>query len=69
MRAHEFVTEDVSFTTSANMATVAQPLGIQSRLAGSLLTGKYSNVLPTPEQTKNQRKPHAVRQFKNSISH
>lgn len=56
-------------TTSGAIATVAQPLGWQSRAGGSLLSGKYTTD-PTPNTPgRYKRKNNASGQFKNSIGH
>lgn len=56
-------------TVSGAIATVAQPLGRQSRAGGSLLSGKYTTD-PTPNTPgKYKRKNNASGQFKNSIGH
>jgi hypothetical protein len=71
MRAHE-ITESASAgaTASGGVATVAMPMGVQSRSGGSLLTGKYTTGSdPTPNTPKEyKRNKHARGQFKNSIS-
>ena len=45
MRANEFIRENASVggTSAGNVATVAQPLGMQTRNGGSFFTGKYMN--------------------------
>ena len=71
MRAHE-ITESASAgaTAAGGIASVAQPMGVTSRLGGSLLTGKYTTGSdPTPNTPKEyKRNKHARGQFKNSIS-
>ena len=44
MRAKEFVAENASAgaTGSGSIATVAQPLGMQTRNGGSFFSGKYT---------------------------
>ena len=44
MRAREFVAENASAgaTSSGSVATVAQPLGMQTRNGGSFFSGKYT---------------------------
>lgn len=44
MRASEFIIENASAgaTSSGNVATVAQPLGMQTRNGGSFFSGKYT---------------------------
>ena len=45
MRASEFIAENASAgaTSAGSIATVAEPLGIQSRNGGSFFSGKYMN--------------------------
>ena len=45
MRANEFIRENASVggTSAGNVATVAQPLSMQTRNGGSFFTGKYMN--------------------------
>lgn len=45
MRASEFIAENASAgaTSSGSVATVAAPLGMQTRNGGSFFTGKYMN--------------------------
>lgn len=45
MRASEFVVENASAgaTSSGSIATVAAPLGMQTRNGGSFFSGKYMN--------------------------
>lgn len=69
MRAQEFLREDsAAATTSAAVATVAQPLLTQSRSGVSTQSGKYTT---DPDSVTDQQKGtrHVVRQFKNSIGH
>lgn len=49
MRASEFIAENVSAgaTGAGSIATVATPMGMQSRNGGSFFTGKYTTD-PTP---------------------
>lgn len=56
-------------TTSGAVATIAMPMGMQTRASDSLLAGKYSadSAPNTPKEYK--RNKHARGQFKNSISH
>lgn len=68
MRAHEFLREDTAATSSASIATVAQPMLTQSRQGGSAQSGKYFND-PKRKEDHETRTTHAVRQFKNSIGH
>jgi hypothetical protein len=54
-------------TVSGSIATVSQPMGLQTRAGGSLLAGKYSTD-PTPNTPKEyKRNKNARGQFKNSI--
>ena len=63
MRAQEFITET---TTAGCVATVSVPMGTQSRMGGSLLSGKYTND-PTPNTPKEyKRNKNARGRFKNS---
>jgi hypothetical protein len=67
MRAYEIM-EDASggSTGSGSVATVSQPMGMQTRQGGSMLSGKYTTD-PTPNTPKEyKRNKHARRQFKNS---
>ena len=60
MRASEFVVETASCgaTSSGAIATVAAPLGTQTRNGGSFFSGKYTNdPFPnTPKRFKKKRK-------------
>jgi hypothetical protein len=67
MRAHEIM-ENASggSTSSGSVAVVTQPMGMQTRSGGSMLSGKYTTD-PTPNTPKEyKRNKHARRQFKNS---
>ena len=71
MRAHEIM-ETASGGASAGAATTGsiavsvQPLGMISRIGGSLLTGKYTTD-PTPNTPKEyKRNKNARGQFKNT---
>jgi hypothetical protein len=59
MRAHEFIVET---TVSGGIATVAMPIGA--------MLSRTQPAMPVDKYKKNSRKkkPHAVRQFENSIS-
>ena len=60
MRASEFVVETASCgaTSSGAIATVAAPMGMQTRNGGSFFSGKYTNdPFPnTPKRMKKKRK-------------
>jgi hypothetical protein len=45
MRASEFIAENASVgaTSTGSIATVASPLGMQTRNGGSFFSGKYMN--------------------------
>ena len=45
MRASEFIAENASAgaTSAGSVATVAQPMGMQTRNGGSFFSGKYMN--------------------------
>lgn len=68
MRAYEFLREDTAATSSASIATVAQPMLTQSRSGVSAQSGKYTTD-PDPVTDQQKRTRHVVRQFKNSIGH
>ena len=57
MRASEFVVETASCgaTSSGAIATVATPMGMQTRNGGSFFSGKYTND-PFPNTPKRMRK-------------
>ena len=57
MRASEFVVETASCgaTSSGAIATVAAPMGMQTRNGGSFFSGKYTND-PFPNTPKRMRK-------------
>lgn len=62
-------TASAGATSSGSVSVVAHPLGQQSRLGGSLLSGKYSTD-PTPNTPKEyKRNTNASRRFKNSSGH
>ena len=67
MRAHEIM-EDVSgsSTGTGSIATVTQPMGMQTRQGGSMLSGKYTTDLTPNTPKEYKRNKHARRQFKNS---
>ena len=70
MKAHEIM-EDASGGSSGagSVAVVVQPMGMQTRSGGSMLSGKYTTD-PTPNTPgKYKRKNNASGQFKNSIGH
>ena len=67
MKAHEIM-EDASGGSSGagSVAVVVQPMGMQTRSGGSMLSGKYTTD-PTPNTPKEyKRNKHARRQFKNA---
>jgi hypothetical protein len=59
MRASEFVVENASAgaTGAGSVATVAMPIGMQTRNGGSFFSGKYSNSATpnTPAWMKKQQ--------------
>jgi hypothetical protein len=59
MRAREIL-ENVAATTSSSgsIATISQPLGMESRSGGSMLSGKYTTDLTpnTPDWMKKLKK-------------
>jgi len=59
----------VGGTSSGSIAPVSQPLGMQSRSGGSMLSGKYvTGSDPTPNTPKEyKRNKHVSGRFKNSI--
>ena len=67
MRAHEIM-EDASggSTGSGSVAVVVQPMGMQTRQGGSMLSGKYTTDLTpnTPKEYKRNKQPRA--KFQNS---
>ena len=66
MKIKEIMESTAGATTEGAIAPVAQPLGMQSRLGGSLLSGKYSTD-PTPNTPKEyKRNKNAHGRFKNS---
>lgn len=70
MRWREIVeSASAGATGSGSIAVVNQPLGMQTRAGGSMLSGKYStDATPnTPPEIKRYKK-NARRQFENSIS-
>ena len=69
MRMHEILeSASAGATGSGSVATVSQPLGMQSRSGGSLLNGKYTTD-PTPNTPGELKryKQHARGRFKNSL--
>ena len=69
MRFYELVeTASAGASSAGSVAPVSQPLGMQTRTGGSLLSGKYStDATPnTPKEFKRYKK-NARGQFKNSI--
>ena len=67
MRAHEIM-EDASggSTGSGSIAPVSQPLGMQTRQGGSMLSGKYTTD-PTPNTPKEyKRNKPSQSKFQNS---
>jgi len=68
MKVHEIMENaSAGASSSGSVATVSQPLGMQTRSGGSMLTGKYSTD-PTPNTPKEyKRNKNARGQFKNSI--
>jgi len=71
MRASEIVeSASAGATAAGGIAPVSQPMGIQSRSGGSMLTGKYvTDSDPTPNTPEEYKRNNDARgQFKNSIS-
>jgi len=68
MRAYEIMENASSGATSAgSVAPVSMAMGTQTRMGGSLLSGKYTND-PTPNTPREyKRNKNARGQFKNSI--
>ena len=68
MKVHEIMENaSAGASSSGSVATVSQPLGMQTRSGGSMLTGKYSTD-PTPNTPREyKRNKNARGQFKNSI--
>jgi len=68
MKVHEIMENaSAGASSSGSVATVSQPMGMQTRSGGSLLTGKYSTD-PTPNTPKEyKRNKNARGQFENSI--
>lgn len=68
MKVHEIMENaSAGASSSGSVATVSQPMGMQTRSGGSMLTGKYSTD-PTPNTPKEyKRNKNARGQFKNSI--
>ena len=67
MRAHEIM-EDASggSTGSGSVAIVSQPLGMQTRQGGSMLSGKYTTD-PTPNTPKEYKRNKQLQaKFQNS---
>ena len=70
MRLYDLIENASAGASSAGgIAPVSQPLGVQTRAGGSLLSGKYSTdpTPNTPPEIKRFKK-NARGQFKNSIS-
>ena len=70
MRFKEIMeTASAGASCAGSVATVATPLGVQSRNGGSLLSGKYvTDSDPTPNTPKEfKRKKNVSGRFKNSI--
>ena len=67
MRASEIM-ENASggSTGSGSVATVTQPMGMQTRQGGSMLSGKYTTDLTPNTPKEYKRNKHARRQFENS---
>ena len=68
MRAYEIMENASAGATSAgSVAPVSMAMGTQTRMGGSLLSGKYTND-PTPNTPKEYtRNKNARGRFKNSI--
>jgi hypothetical protein len=68
MKVHEIMENaSAGASSSGSVATVSQPMGMQTRSGGSMLTGKYSTD-PTPNTPREyKRNKNARGQFKNSI--
>jgi hypothetical protein len=68
MRAYEIMENASAGATSAgSVAPVSMAMGTQTRMGGSLLSGKYTND-PTPNTPREyKRNKNARGQFKNSI--
>jgi hypothetical protein len=68
MRAYEIMENASAGATSAgSVASVSMAMGTQTRMGGSLLSGKYTND-PTPNTPKEyKRNKNARGRFKNSI--
>ena len=68
MKVHEIMENaSAGASSSGSVATVSQPMGMQTRSGGSMLSGKYSTD-PTPNTPKEyNRNKYARGQFKNSI--
>ena len=67
MRAHEIM-EDASCGSSGtgSVAVVVQPMGMQTRQGGSMLSGKYTTDLTPNTPKEYKRNKHARGQFKNT---
>jgi hypothetical protein len=68
MRAYEIMENaSAGASSSGGIATVSMAMGTQTRMGGSLLSGKYTND-PTPNTPKEyKRNKNARGRFKNSI--
>ena len=68
MKVNEILeSASVGGTSSGSVATVATPLGTQSRSGGSMLSGKYTTDATPNTPAEYKRKNRARRQFENSI--
>ena len=67
MRAYEIM-EDASSGSSGteSVAVVVQPMGMQTRQGGSMLSGKYTTDLTPNTPKEYKRNKHARGQFKNT---
>jgi hypothetical protein len=61
--------ENIASTSSGSIATIAQPLGLQTRSDRSLLSGKYTTDSTPNTPVGYKRNKDAGRRFKNSPSH
>jgi hypothetical protein len=68
MRAHEFIKEDASASSSCagSMAVVVQPMGTISRSSASLQNGKNTINL-TPDSNSNKKEFKKKFKFQNSL--
>jgi len=67
MKVHEIM-EDASVGSSGtgSMAVLVQPMGMQTRQGGSMLSGKYTTDLTPNTPKEYKRNKHARGQFKNT---